>query len=59
MLQEEEWQVEGDLILKKDKVYILKDKGLRTKIIQLHYNILIVEHRGKQKMTELVIRNYQ
>jgi len=33
MLQEEEWQIEGDLVLKEGKMYILKDKELRAEII--------------------------
>ena len=33
MLQEEEWQIEGDLVLKEGKIYILKDKELRAEII--------------------------
>ena len=32
-LQEEEWQIEGKLVLKEGKVYILKDKELRVEII--------------------------
>ena len=59
VLREEEWQIKGDLVLKKGKVYILKDKVLRVEIIWLHYNILVTEHGGKQKTTELVTRNYQ
>ena len=33
MLQGEEWQVEGDLVLKEGKVYVLKDEMLKTEII--------------------------
>ena len=33
MLQEEEWQIEGDLVLKEGNMYILKDKELRAEII--------------------------
>ena len=33
-LQGNEWQIEGDLVLKKEKVYISKNKELRTEIIQ-------------------------
>ena len=32
-LQEEEWQIEEELVLKEEKVYILKDKELRVEII--------------------------
>ena len=58
VVREEEQQIEGELVLKKDKVYMLKDKELRVEIIWLHYNILVVGHRGKQKTIELVMRNY-
>ena len=47
VLREEEWQIKGDLVLKKGKVYILKDEVLRVEIIWLHYNILVTEHGGK------------
>jgi len=33
VLREEKWQVKEDLILKKEKVYVPKDKELRVKII--------------------------
>jgi len=57
-LRGEEWQLEGDLVLKKRKVYVPKDEELRVEIIQLHHNIPVVEHRGKWKMIELVTRKY-
>ena len=31
-LREDEWQIEGDLVLKKEKIYVLKDKELRVEI---------------------------
>ena len=37
---------------------MLKDKKLRVKIIQLHHNILVAGHGERQKMIELVTRNY-
>ena len=43
----EEWQIEGDLVLKKKKVYVLKDEELRVDIIRLHHNILVAGHGGK------------
>ena len=46
-LRGEEWQLERDLILKEEKMYILKNEELRVEIIQLHYNTLIVGHRKK------------
>ena len=36
-LRVEEWQLEGDLVLKKGKVYVPKDEELRAEIIQLHH----------------------
>jgi len=58
VLQGEEWQIEGNLVLKEEKVYISKDKNLRVEIIWLHHNVLVAEHKGKWKTTELVTRNY-
>ena len=59
MLGGDEWQIKKELVLKKEKVYMLKDKKSRVEIIQLHYNVLVVEHRDRWKMIELVTRNYQ
>ena len=58
MLRSNKWQIEKELVLKEGKVYILKDKELRKEIIQLHHDILEVEHRGRQNMMELATRNY-
>ena len=33
VVREEKWQLEGDLVLKKGKVYVLKDEELRIEII--------------------------
>jgi len=46
VLREEKWQIEGNSVLKKRKVYVLKDKALRVEIIQLHHNILVEEYEG-------------
>ena len=58
MLRGEEWQVERDLVLKEEKVYVPKDKKLRVEIIQLYHNILVAGHGEKWKTTKLVMRNY-
>ena len=50
--------MEGSLVLRERKVYILKDEELRVEIIQLHHNMPVARHRGKWKTTELVTRNY-
>jgi len=36
--------MKGDLVLKKEKIYIPKDKKLKVEIIWLHYNILVAEY---------------
>jgi len=41
-----EWQIEGDLVLKEEKVYMLKDEELRAEIIWLHHDVLVVGHGG-------------
>jgi len=46
VLQGEEWQIEGDLVLKKGKVYMPKDKELRVEIIWLHHDVPAAGHRG-------------
>ena len=57
-LRGEEWKIEGDLVIKEEKIYILKDVELRVGIIRLHHDIPAVGHGGCWKMVELVTRNY-
>ena len=57
-LQGNEWKIEGDLVLKEGKMYVLKEEELRVEIIWLHHDVLAVEHGGRWKTVELVIRNY-
>ena len=57
-LRGNKWQIEGDLVLKEGKVYVLRDEDLRADIIQWHHNILVAEHGEKWKTVELVTRNY-
>jgi len=38
VLKGDEWQIKGDLVLKKGKVYMLKDEELRVEIIWSHHN---------------------
>jgi len=47
LLQEDEWQIERDLVLKKRKVYVLKNEEVRMEIIQLHYDVLVGRHEEK------------
>ena len=58
VLREDKWQIEGNLVLKKRKVYMPKDEELRVEIIQLYHDVLVVEYRGRQKTAELMIKNY-
>ena len=45
-LQGKKWQIEGDLVLKKGKVYVPKDKELRAEIIWGHHDVLVAGHGG-------------
>ena len=47
MIREKEWQIEKGLVLKEERVYVLKDKKLRVEIIWLHHDMLIVGHGGQ------------
>ncbi len=44
-LQGNEWQIEGNLVLKEEKMYMLRDEELRAEIIQLHHDMPAAEHR--------------
>ena len=46
-LQGEEWKVERDLVLKKEKVYMPKNVELRAEIIWLHHDVLAAGYGGK------------
>jgi len=43
-LRGDEWKIKGELVLKEEKVYILKDKELRAEVIWLHHDVLAAEH---------------
>jgi len=58
VLQGDKWQMEGNLVLREEKVYVLKDKELRVEIIQLYHDIPVTGYGERWKMTELVTRNY-
>jgi len=46
-LRGEEWQIEGDLLLKEGKVYVPKNEELRVEIIWLHHDVPVAGHGGK------------
>ena len=45
VLRDDEQQIDKELVLKKEKVYIPKDEELRVEIIWLHLDMLIAGHR--------------
>jgi len=47
VLREDKWQIERELVLKEEKLYVLKDKELRVEIIQLYYNVLVARHEER------------
>jgi len=47
VLRGDKWQVEGDLVLKERKIYMLKDKELRVEIIWLYYNVPAAGYGGR------------
>ena len=57
-LQGNKWQIEGELVLKEEKVYVPKDEKLRAEVIWLHHDVSVAVHRGRWKTVELVTRNY-
>ena len=57
-LRENEWKIKEELVLKKGKIYVLKNEELRAEIIWLHHNVLAAGHGGRWKIVELVMRNY-
>jgi len=40
VLRNDKWQMEDNLILKEEKMYMLRNEELRLKIIQLYYHML-------------------
>ena len=58
VLRGNNWKIEGELVLKERKVYVLKYDKLKIEVIQLYHNVLVAKYRGRWKMMELVTRNY-
>jgi len=57
-LRGEEWKIEGDLVIKEEKIYVPKNRELKAEIIWLHHDMPVVGHEGQWKIVELVTRNY-
>jgi len=47
ILRDNEWQVEGYLVLKEEKVYMLKNEELKIEIIQLYYDVLVTVYKKR------------
>ena len=58
VLSNKEWRDIDNIMYKEEKVYVSKDKVLRTEIIRLYYNTSVGEHGEQWKMVELVTRNF-
>jgi len=46
-LRGNEWKIEGDLVLKEEKIYVPKDEELRGEVIWLHHNVPAAGHGGR------------
>ena len=46
-LRGEEWKIEGELVLKEEKIYVLRDEELRAEVIRLHHNVPAAGHGGR------------
>jgi len=57
-LRNKQWQIEKELVLKEERVYVLKDEKLRVEIIWLHHDMPIAGYERQWKTVELVTRNY-
>ena len=56
-LRDKEWTIEKGVVIKKGQIY-MPERKLRREIIQLHHNMPVGGHGGRQKTTELLTRNY-
>ena len=44
VLRNEKWQIEDNLVLKEEKIYVPRNEKLRLEIIWLHHNTPIAGH---------------
>ena len=58
VLRNDKQQIKDELVLKKRKIYIPKDEGLRLEIVWLYYDMPIAGYGEQQKTVKLVTRNY-
>ena len=58
LLKNKKQEIEDEVIMKEGQIYVLEGE-LRGEIIQLHHDTPVGGHGGRQKIMELVTRNYQ
>ena len=46
-LLSDKWEIERELVLKKGKVYILKNEKLKLEVIWLHHDMPVARHENK------------
>ena len=46
-LREDKWEIKKELVLKKEKIYILKNKELRLEVIWLQYNTPVARYKRR------------
>jgi len=49
--------IKKEVVMKEGQIYV-PEKNLRREIVYLYHNMLVEEHEGRWKTTELVTRNY-
>lgn len=54
----EGWLDHGDMITWEGRIYVPKDKILRSKIITMHHDSTLAGHLGQFKTLELITRSY-
>lgn len=47
ILEKDKWEIKNKLVLKEEKVYVLKNETLWLEVIQLHYDIIITGHEER------------
>ena len=47
VLREDEQEIEDKLVLKEEKMCILRDKELRLEVIWLYHDILVAKHKSR------------
>ena len=48
ILRGDKWKLKNDLVLRKGKVYVLRDEKLRIEVIQLYHNVPVERNRRQQ-----------